>query len=415
MIKRTGLKIIKKNKPKLIPEDCEIIKFLENITDELNKEDKNKNKTIAILTWLSYYFIHLKSTNTALVLDGNKKFSINIFWTKIIQPIFGYRYTITIDDEVLKNDIDKILNEKVFYHIDEFTPTSDNINKLSNLLQAVLLDKSLVINGLQTKKIPVYGQVLITSKQSALHLKKYIKYFEYINIEEKENTKIQLNPSDKNLDIFSTYLSLFYTKNEAPNIINSIDKLDENNDAEEVENSDTNIDLFINAIKNKDLQYFNKVKEIEDGMQYEHMKNAFEKDDGYFISQDIYLYYTNVINKPFYKKKQDLMNNLKEKDKMFKQEVKILKILTKDGKEDVVFSVPSGGKATGNKYLYKITDYKLAEDIKIPDGATVISSQENLAIFTFTSKSEEEKCIQRTKEFRDKKKKEKEKIKKSKK
>jgi hypothetical protein len=102
------------------------------------------------------------------------------------------------------------------------------------------------------------------------------------------------------------------------------------------------------------------------------------------------------------------MDRLKAKDKMFRQEVKVLKILTKDGKENIIFSVPSCGKETGNKDLYKIANYKLAEDIKIPDDATVISSQEKLDKFTFTTKSEKEKCIQRTKEYKDKKKKEKE-------
>ena len=72
------------------------------------------------------------------------------------------------------------------------------------------------------------------------------------------------------------------------------------------------IDKFIEAIKNKDIEYFEKVKKIDNGTIYEHLKNAFEKDDGYFIGQDLLVYY-NAVNEQKFDKKKDLMDKLKVK------------------------------------------------------------------------------------------------------
>lgn len=363
--KRRGLKIVKK---KLIPNNSNIINLLENITNEKNKDDLEKNKTLIILNWLSYYFINMESSGTALLLDGNKEFSQNLFWSKIIQPIFGYEYTITIDDEILKHKVEEIVHEKVFYHIGDFEPTKENILKVNQLLQAVLIDRYLLINGLKPKKIPVYGQVLITAKESILLLKKYIKQFEYINIQDEDNSILDLQlPTDNDLDRFATILSSFYNKSEPPSIMNSMDLLEKADETSALENFDVLIEQFIKAFKDQDIEYFDKLKEIGDGKLYNELKDALLKEEGFYIKQDLSKYFNVIYNESIGQDK--LFEILKDKDDMFKQEIDPLKATNEEDEIIKIFdAVSTENFIVSKKKICKITNYKLAQNIIVPNG-----------------------------------------------
>ena len=99
------------------------------------------------------------------------------------------------------------------------------------------------------------------------------------------------------------------------------------------------------------------------------------------------------------------MDKLKAKDNMFLQEVKTLKILTFDEKEEVLFQGYKTSKETGNKELYKISNYTLAESITIPFGAVITTSQDNIEKY---HNDDLEHAIKINKEYRNKKAQEKE-------
>ena len=406
--KRSGLNIIKK-KPKSIPEDNFNVKFLENIVNEFNKKNEEKHQTRTILNWLSYYFQTMKGTTTALALVSNDNLIEETLWKKIIQPIFGYQYTITIDDEILKKDISEIVKEKVFYHIGDISKNDDNKNKLIQLLQAILLDKFILVNATKPKKIPVFGQVLITSEQAISLLKDFYTQFEYTkvldkneiitNLDVKSISSLHSKLTDKELDTFSSILSSFYDINKGAPVIINPNHTQDNKDVSEELDQDEKINMFVQAIKTKNLSYFEKVKDLEDGRFYNELKHAFfEMDDAYFIGQDLYHYYNAIYGKSFEKNKQ-LMDILKKKDDVFIQETQTLKILNADDIEVVLFQAPQSPIETGRKYLYKINKYKPATDINIPYGATIISSQTSIK-YIFEDKDD---CIKRTKECRAKK------------
>ena len=403
--------------------DLEEQTFTEKFIYQLVKE--NKELFDYIINWLAYYFQNLQKTKTALVLLGDQEVTQDIFWNAIIKEIFGQQYCTTINDEEYENTtlVSNIAKDRLFFHIGDIdnADTKFDDKTLALIIKDLLIKPSLTTNT--NEEIPIHGQILITAKNPAPYLKKVLSKCTVIDTSDMNEILEKLDIEDEGdlegrieTDLKSFTDMLLHYNVTIDNVTKIIDtearqilkgKKTSNINKDDI---DKNINDFIQAIKDKDIDYFEKVygtKDKKGGDVYEHLKYAFNKDDGYFIGQDLYLYY-NAIYKPPFETNKILMDRLKAKDKMFRQEVKVLKILTKDGKEDVLFSVPSGGKETGNKDLYKITDYKLAEDIKIPDGATVISSQEKLDKFTFTSKSEEEKCIQRTKEYKDKKKKEKE-------
>ena len=396
--------------------------FIENFIYHLVKE--NQELSDYIINWLAYYFQNLQKSKTALVLLGEQEVTKDIFWNIIIKEIFSKQYCTTIDDKECDTTlVSEIAKDKLFFHIGDIDDpdTMFDDETLALIIKDLLIKPSVTTDT--NEEIYIHGQILITAKNPAPYLKKVLSKCTVIEINNIDTIMQKLDVEDEAEleDAIYSDLNNFTDRLVNYKIIseNALTKVDtearqilKGNESSNVNKDDINkrLDDFIQAIKDKDTDYFEKVygtKDKKGGDVYEHLKYAFNKDDGYFIGQDMYLYY-NAINELPFKTNKPLMDRLKIKDKMFRQEVKVLKILTKDGKKDVLFSIPSGGKETGNKDLYRIADYKLAEDIKIPDGATVISSQEKLDKFTFTSKSEEEKCIQRSKEYKDKKKKEKE-------
>lgn len=393
--------------------------FIEKFIYYLVKE--NQELSDYIVNWLAYYFKNLQKSKTVLVLLGEQEVTKDIFWNIIIKEIFSKQYCTTIDDKECDTTfVSDIAKDKLFFHIDDIIDADTKFDdETLALIIKDLLTKPLVTTD-TNEEVYIHGQILITAKNPAPYLKKVLSKCTVIEINNIDTIMEKLDVEDEaeledtiysDLDNFTNRLANYkiISENAQHRIDTEIRETLKGNKSSNVDKDDINKQLnsLIQAIKNKDKDYFEKVygtKDKKGADAYEHLKNAFNKDDGYFIGQDMYLYYNAIHEVPF-KTNKSLMDELKLKDDMFKQEVKVLKILTKDGKEDVLFSVPSGSKETGNKDLYKIADYKLAEDIKIPDGATVISSQEKLDKFTFTTKSEKEKCIQRTKEYKDKKKK----------
>ena len=400
--------------------NCFIIDFLENIANENTQDINNKSVTVAIMSWLSFFFQKMESSNIALVLQGSEEIAEDIFWEKLIIPIFGNEENcITIDDNILKLPIHEIIKDRIFFHIGSFTPTEENIKKINQLLKGILIDKYVLSNSIPPKRMPVYGQVLITATKDIIqHMHKYYSQFEYIDIQNE--TKVIKNLADNindlalkftdiELDTFSTYLAIFNFNIDMQ--LTPTSKIPTRQIETKTVSIDDKINAFIKAIKDKNIDYFEKVSGVTDKKGndvYQQLVHAFRQNDGYFIGQDLYLYY-NAIHGQNFKTNKSLMDKLKEKDGMFKQEIKTVKILNKDEKQEVLFQSYKTSKETGNKELYKINDYTMAKDITIPSGATIISSQTSYQKYTFEDEEDMSSCIERTEEYRNNKTKGKEK------
>ena len=353
--------------------DCFIIDFLDNISMEATQE--NKHISASIMNWISYFFQKMESSNIALVIDGSKKIAEEIFWKKLILPIFGNEeYCTTIDDTVLKKPIDAIVENKIFFHIVDFTPTEANQNKINQLLQGILIDKYVLSNSSPSQRVPVYGQVLITANQTISYMDEFYSQFGYVNIQNEnevigslaENIKdLSLKFTEKELDIFSTYLATFYRNTTGK--LTVISKMNIINTTEPLEDK---IQKFIQAIKNMDLKYFEKIKN-KDVQLYRELEFAFSKEC--FIGQDLLLYFNLVYDQNIFKKNTQLLKVLKEKDKMFRQELTKLKVLNKNGIEEILFDGIPTYKEVGNKKLYKTIDYTLPENINVPDGSIIMN------------------------------------------
>ena len=394
--------------------------FIEKFIYYLVKEDQALSAYI--VNWLAYYFQNLKKSKTALVLLGDQEVTQNIFWNIIIKEIFSKQYCTTINDAeqdtALVSDIAK---DKLFFHIGDIVDADTKFDDetLALIIKDLLIKPSVTTDT--NEEIYIHGQILITAKNPAPYLKKVLSKCTVIDVDDMDTIMEKLDLEDEteledmilsDLDSFINKL-LYY-----PVIIdNALKKIDtearqilkgSQSSNINIEDIDKQIDTFIEAIKTKNIDYFEKAKKLENGEQYTHMKNAFEKDDGYFISQYLFDFY-NAIHEQKFHKKQEFMDRLKGENDMFKQEAKTLKILTQNNNEDVLFQAVKTSKETANRELYKINNYTMAEDITIPNGATIISSQTTYQRYSFESDEEMESCIQRTKKLREDKAKEKEK------
>lgn len=331
--------------------DCFILDFLENITNENSFDIKNKPLTNAIFDWLSSFFYTMESSNVALVLNGNKEITNGIFWKKLIQPIFGYEpFSITINNEVLKQPISEIVKEKIFFNIVDFDPTPDNIGKINQLLHAILIDKY-VLNSKQIR-IPVYGQLLITATDTLSHMRKYYSQFEYI-VAQDENIIIdnlanniidlELKFTDKELAIVSTYLALFnHDINYKHIIVSSINEKVTEESIEDKIDIDKAIDEFIQSIKNLDIEYFFKVEEVNE-ILYKELTDSL--NIGVIVREDLCFYFNCVIGKTVFSDNKIFLKFLKEKDELFKQNIDKNPTLTSKDKD--------GKSKTKKRYLIK--------------------------------------------------------------
>lgn len=391
--------------------------FIEKFIYYLAKE--NQELSDYILNWLAYYFKNLEKSKTALVLLGEEEVTKDIFWNIIIKEIFSQQYCTTIDDRECDTTlVSDIAKDKLFFHIHDIV---DADTKFDDETLALIIKDLLIKPSVTTdinEEIYIHGQILITAKNPAPYLKKVLSKCTVIETASMDTILEKLNIEDEtelenkifeDLDNFSDMLLSYpVQENLAKNKIDTEarkilkDNITPNIDKDEIDN---NIDTFIEAIKDKNLKYFKKVSGIKDKKGndiYEQLEHAFNKDTGYFIGQDLNLYYSTIHGKGF-KTNKSLMDKLKAKDEMFTQEVKTLKISTAEKKVLVLFQAYKTSKETGNKELYKIDGYRLAESINIPVGSTITSSQTSIQKFTFENEQDMEACITRTKEYNEQK------------
>ncbi|MCW8895000.1 hypothetical protein [Sulfurimonas sp.] len=370
-----------------------------------------------VMNWLACFFNSLEKSGTALVLLGDQEVIQNILWDKIIKEIFGLQHCISInDEECVTASSFEIAKDKLFFHIADITnpATKFDDETLYKLVKDLLTKPSIskVNENNEIDDVTVHGQMIITAKNPFPYIKRAMSKCTIIKVNDMDTIIEKLGIPDeliledkiqKDLDNFADILRSFQGNNSLPQY--ALDTEDrgtiKNNKSSNIdkEDIDNKIDDFIQAIKDQDLKYFEKVKDIDDDEIYEHLQIVCNKHKGYFIGRDLLDYYNAIHEQKFTNKKQ-LMDKLKDKDDMFNQETKTLKILDKDQKEEVLFQAYQTSKETKNKELYKITDYKMAKDIKIPYGATVISSQEKLEKFACEDMEDRDDCIKRTEEYR---------------
>ena len=172
------------------------------------------NKSEFIEEWLIYFFKTLRRTRQSLVLIGNRDVSEEMFYNAIIEQVFGHEYCITLTNEIFENqDIEYIVREKLFIHINYIPEDKNHQLKLKNLLDSLIVyDYSKQRYG----KTEYLCQIIFTLDAPHPFLNDYLSSSKVFFIDSLSNINEKLDLPDrisllnhitKNLNNFSEQLS----------------------------------------------------------------------------------------------------------------------------------------------------------------------------------------------------------------
>ncbi len=163
---------------------------------------------------LGKFFKHLNSSN-AIVLIGNKDVSEGVLLNKVLKPIFGSQFCVTITDEMLQTkSLEDILKYKLIYHIKHIPNDEHNREKLKDILISTLVDK-FIQDG--DTLVPIHGQVVITVDEAHPFLKDFLSLSDVFFVNSMDDIITNLEEEDKisfhmklhnSLELFSKELSL---------------------------------------------------------------------------------------------------------------------------------------------------------------------------------------------------------------
>jgi len=313
-------------------EPTTILKLIKHLVND--KEDYYNY----FLNWLAYFYQNLKKSQVSIVLRGNQGAGKGIFYNQIIKKIFGYEYCIQINDKTLNtNFLGTVVENKLFFNLDEISHNIAGNRNIKNFLKALVTNDSITAEK-KNKNIDgeteLYGQVLITSNEP------YI-----IEVETSDrrfsifSTGDNLNKNDylglNNYDLFSSKI-----KEELEDFCKFLKgyKVDKNlaNTALEtsekqalINSTNDKFKLFTNAIKNKDIDFFNEL-------------------------QDNFYYLYNLIVEDFKKDRIQRENLTKYFNSLFDEDIKNRALNNKlKAIEPILFGDNNISKSNGNRY-YKL-------------------------------------------------------------
>jgi len=309
-----------------IKEDSIVKEYIYNMF----QDESTFNYTMA---WLSFYFQTLDKSSIALVLIGDKE-TTDIFINQIIRPIFAYKkeYFGYINDETLKKSNESILQDKIFYHIDELSKDNINDKKISKIVLDILKrNKFTCKESIELEEGYIYGQLIVTSSKDTLYplLKdcySQCSVFKVKSLEKiLENMKLDRFMLEEEinlgLDYFSKILAqknndwyedryfpygTFETeeKEVLPYMKNGVLR------TKEIEDK---IKEFISNIQQKNLDYFSNI-----GIDFfEELKKNFE--DNMIAQPLLATYFNKIYGDEIFLDNSYFLEILKEKSKMFEK------------------------------------------------------------------------------------------------
>lgn len=305
------LKIYIKNdfqlKPSII---LEYIYFLSN---------HDKKRFMYIINWLANMFNNLEKSSVALILISSKKHEVEILFDDIIKPLFGFEYCIEINNNDLENrHFDKLFKEKIFFKFDDISYDIAN-KEVKNICKDVIENNELYVecnNKEKYKKIEIFAQTLITSSKPYIPIidvnRRNFTVFSVNNSFFKERSSNTHRKMREDLDNFASFLKSFKVDVDYSNLNF------EDDDISALLDYEKNIfEIFIEALKNKDLDYFKSV--LKDNKLHKELIYDFDRDR--VKRSNLYKYFSIIYPNEPISSTRSLLAKLREIDeKLFNQE-----------------------------------------------------------------------------------------------
>jgi len=235
----------------------------------------NEKRFYYLLNWIASFFQDLKKkSNVTLILYGNKNSGIDILFDYILSPLFGSNYSFKITNDIIPSiqENSKTTNNKLFYNF-------HNLKEIDSTKEKAL---SALFPSRKS-----FSQLLITIEEPELS---------YVNKNDTEYTLFHTTTTLNQIHIPDWYNDSANTNLTKSKLINAIENDLENftkilklhtstTIIETFKNDDRNVIhasqedklvLFVQAIKQKELDYFKKIKSDEN--LFETLEKDFEKN-----------------------------------------------------------------------------------------------------------------------------------------
>ncbi len=293
---------------------------------------KNNREFDYIMNWLADFYQRLDKSNIALVLIGDNE-TTDILVNMIIKPIFALReeYFCVIDDNKLnKNTNEKIIKDKIFYHVKELS--SDNIEdrRTSKLIIELLKENNINCKlALEYEEKYISGQLIVSSSKDTPYpfLKDSYSRCSVLKVKHLETITKQLgvdsitleNKIQLDLENFTNILLQYKIDKNYPCSIHTEEKdllSNMGNGIFITKELNSEINKYIKAIREKDLWYFYNI-EKKDSKLYEELLYNFSEE---MIAQPLLSKYFNLISEDIIFQKNDyFLDILKERTEMFRE------------------------------------------------------------------------------------------------
>lgn len=241
-----------------------------------------------MINWLAGFFQTLKRSGVSLVIKGVQGSGKGIFFKHIITPLFGEKYCVMVDQNRIESQFMPWVPGMLFYNLNEIAVDAKSRKNLRNFLKHLVTEESVFVElkHKDARDIDLFGHILITTN---------------------DHLPIEIEHSDRRFTVFQTGPSLADLNLKGEDMVAGIAKeledfalflrhypvdwaqygkcIDSPAKAAIVENTNSKLENFVNAILTRDVTYFEVLLEserVEDRHVYDDISDGFDRG---FIAQ----------------------------------------------------------------------------------------------------------------------------------
>lgn len=217
------------------------------------------------INWLSFIFTKKDKARTAWVLKGVQGSGKNLFFDKIIKPLFGHNQCAVVDDDRLQSDFNGFMNNKLFVAFNEVANDETKTKRsVKSKIKALITDATMMVNEkhVRTYEMDNFANILFFSNEAIpLLIEQQDRRFNVIETGgplksvasfKKDPVKF-INDLNAELEGFTQYL-LNYSYN-----LFKVDMVLENEAKKEIKELSMNrFELFASKLKAKDWDWFDE-------------------------------------------------------------------------------------------------------------------------------------------------------------
>lgn len=291
---------------------------------------QNENEFYYFFNWLTNFFQNLRKSNIVTVLIGDSE-TTDFLINSIIKPIFikKKKYISVITNDILKDekDFDKLLENKVFYHINNLNDKTD-IKQVDKIIKEIIKPNYSTPNeAWDNDESFIYGELLVTANKDSpyLYLKNVLSCCTILRVKDMETVLNTLNIdySAFERNIFSdldNFTNILLQNSKNYNYLKVLET-DEKTYLKTMKKGvlvtpkiDQKIDSFIKDILWKNFPNFKNIKNYDEDI-YEELIYNFNENK---IAQPMLNKYFNMIyNEVLIPDNNEFIKILQNKAKMF--------------------------------------------------------------------------------------------------